>query len=55
MPTQAESLQPMEIYSMQINNEDKELKRSIKRLIDLIYVFGFIWGIASAIQWLSQY
>ncbi len=39
---------------MQINNEDKQLKHSIKRLIDLIYVFTAIWGIGSAIEWLAK-
>lgn len=33
--------------------EDKNLKNSIKRLIDLIYVFTAIWGIIQALEWLA--
>lgn len=32
-----------------------KLIQSIKRLIDLVYVFAFFWGIAQFIAWMSQF
>jgi hypothetical protein len=32
-----------------------EILHSIKRLIDLIYVFAAIWGFAQAIEWIMSF
>jgi hypothetical protein len=32
-----------------------EIANSIKRLLDLIYVYAAIWGIATVIEWILQF
>jgi hypothetical protein len=32
-----------------------ELTKSVKRLIDLIYVYAAFWGFAKAIEWIMMF
>lgn len=32
-----------------------EIVHSVKRLIDLIYVFAAIWGLGQAIEWIMSF
>lgn len=31
------------------------LINSVKRLVDLVYVFTFIWGVVQALEWLNGF
>ena len=40
---------------MKMPEGESPIVKSIRRLIDLIYVFTFIWGVGQFVTWIAAY